>query len=73
MHPPQKLQPLRSGPFPSKYGSGTVFSGSPKNTATLVGSKADSLPICFASVWSVLSPFSRRGQVTVPSIFDARG
>ena len=48
MHPPQKLQPVRAGPSPPKYGSGTSLPASPKKTATSVGWKVFAQPISAA-------------------------
>ena len=44
MHAPQRTQPVRSGPSPPKYGSGTVLPGSPMYTATCGCSNASGVP-----------------------------
>jgi hypothetical protein len=36
MQRPHSTQPVRAGPSPPKYGSGTVSPGVPKNTPTRV-------------------------------------
>ncbi len=45
MQLPQRMQPERGGPSPSKYGSGTSVPGSPKKTPTRVGLNVSPTPI----------------------------
>ena len=71
MQPPQKLQPVRLGPLPSKYGSGTVCSSAPKKTPTSVARKVFSWPRSAAISRSTSSAFIRRGLRVAPSILRA--
>ena len=77
MQPPQRLQTVRSGPFPPKNGSGTVspglspFPSRPKKTATFVDSKPSSRPICLPISRMTSSGAVRNGVRVAPSIRSA--
>jgi hypothetical protein len=71
MHPPQRVQPVRSGPSPSKKGSGAVSPGSPKYTPTVCLWNVSPRPISPATSRSRRSVSTSTGLSTAPSIFFA--
>ena len=67
------MQPVRAGPAPPKYGSGTVFPGvfspsGPKNTPTGVGTNVSPTPMSSATSFMMRSASVKVGLVTTPSI-----
>ncbi len=73
MHAPHSMHPVRRGPAPPKYGSGTrrpgVFSPSgPKNTPTGVGTKVSPTPISSATSFMIRSASVNVGLVTTPNM-----
>ena len=67
------MQPVRSGPAPPKYGSGTVFPGvfvpsGPKNTPTGVGTQVSPTPMSSATSLTMRSASVNVGFLTTPSI-----
>ena len=71
MHAPQKVQPVRSGPSPPKYGSGTVVPALPKNTPTGVRWKVASTPNWRPTSFSSCCPSLSRGTSCTPSMRSA--
>ncbi len=68
MQLPHCVQPVRSGPAPPKYGSGTRRPGSPKNTPTGVLAKVWPTPISSATARMTSSTGPSHGLVTTPSM-----
>ena len=73
MHEPHSMQPVRSGPAPPKYGSGTRLPGAlvpsgPKNTPTGVGTKVSPTPMSSATSFMIRSASVNVGLVTTPSM-----
>ena len=67
------MQPVRAGPAPPKYGSGTVLPGVfspslPKNTPTGVGTQVSPTPMSSATCCMILSASVTVGLVTTPSM-----
>jgi hypothetical protein len=67
------MHPVRDGPAPPKYGSGTVLPGAlvpsgPKNTPTGVGTNVSPTPISSATSFITRSASVNVGFVTTPSI-----
>ncbi len=71
MHAPQNVQPVRAGPSPPKYGSGTVSPALPKNTPTGVRRNVCATPKCSPTCCRIFWPSLSRGTVCTPSIFSA--
>jgi hypothetical protein len=73
MQEPHSTQPVRAGPAPPKYGSGTFSPGAlvpsgPKNTPTGVGTKVSPQPMSSATSFKMRSASVKVGLVTTPSI-----
>ncbi len=68
---PHSMQPVRSGPAPPKYGSGTVFPGSPKKTPTGVRRNVCPTPMSSATCLITTSEGVIVGCSVTPSIRDA--
>jgi hypothetical protein len=73
MQQPHSRQPVRAGPAPPKYGSGTVLPGvlvpsGPKNTPTGVGTQVSPHPISSATSLTMRSASVNVGLSTTPSI-----
>ena len=67
------MQPVRAGPAPPKYGSGTVLPGvfspfGPKNTPTGVATNVSPTPISSATSLTMRSASVNVGFLTTPSI-----
>jgi len=70
--PPQKLQPVRRGSLPPKYGSGACRPSSPKKTPTGLGVQLPARPYSSAVRRSSSSDSKRAGFPTTPSIRRAK-
>ncbi len=69
MHPAHSVQPRRSGPAPSKNGSGCATPGpSPKYTPTVATWKVSSRPISRTASSKSRSPSAMCCDVTAPSM-----
>ena len=67
------MQPVRSGPTPPKYGSGTVLPGvlvpsGPKKTPTGVATNVSPTPMSSATSFITLSASVNVGFCTTPSM-----
>ena len=67
------MQPVRAGPAPPKYGSGTVLPGvfspsGPKNTPTGVATNVSPTPMSSATSFMMRSASVKVGFLTTPSI-----
>ena len=71
MQSPHSTQPVRSGPAPPKYGSGTVRPGSPKKTPTGVRRNVAPAPMSRATCRITTSDGVMVGCSTTPSIREA--
>jgi len=81
MQLPHSVQPVRAGPAPPKYGSGTVTPGSrpgvpssrgrPKNTPTGVWRNVWPTPISSATALITASTVPLQGFSATPSIREA--
>ena len=71
MQLPQRMQPVRAGPSPSKKGSSTSTPGWSKKTPTLVLVKVSPTPMSSAYSFSSMSAGPMPSYSTTPSIRSA--